>query len=563
MNPMTEVRDDGELVGVIILAADQAAREVGRRPLEQLLAGPATGDILGKYGSQIADAAREVSEMTRNWATHVPWDELAELDTPGTGDASGDAGHDRVVATLRTFLIERYPQVRADLVDMWEPTHAQVTMDPDEEYALDKNTYDFFRPVGRDLLKRTDEFHDWVQARRRTETWQYSRVLEQAPGSVAVITNDRYRRTRGINFNSQDYLSLSAHPAVREAAERALHDYGPHSAGSAMALGNTRISDEVESALGEMLHMEHITLFPTGWAAGFGAVVGLVRPEDHVVMDRLAHACLQQGARAATRNVRRYDHLNIEAVRQHLEEIRSRDARNGILVVTDGLFSVDADWPDLVTLQDICHRYEATLLVDVAHDLGSMGPEGSGVIGMQQMLGKVDLVMGAFSKTFASNGGFLASHSPAVKQYVKMFGGSHIFSNALSPVQTAVVLKAAQIIRSPEGDELRGRLFMTIDALRDELTNRGLTCMGMPSPIVPLLIGNEKLARIANRLLFDRGVLAFMVEFPVTPTGASRFRLQVQAAHRPEEARDAARIIDAAIAGSRAYLSSAFGSGLV
>jgi glycine C-acetyltransferase/8-amino-7-oxononanoate synthase len=141
-----------------------------------------------------------------------------------------------------------------------------------------------------------------------------------------------------------------------------------------------------------------------------------------------------------------------------------------------------------------------------------------------------------------------------------MFSGSHFFSNALSPVQTAVVREAARIIRSPEGDELRARLFTAIHALRDELTGRGLTCMGEPSPIVPLLIGNEKLARTANRLLFDRGVLAFMVEFPVTPTGSSRFRLQVQAGHRPEEAREAARIIEGAIADSRAYLSSAFGS---
>ena len=182
---------------------------------------------------------------------------------------------------------------------------------------------------------------------------------------------------------------------------------------------------------------------------------------------------------------------------------------------------------------------------------------------MQELLGKVDLVMGAFSKSFASNGGFLASNSPAVKQYVKMFGGSHFFSNALSPVQTAVVLKAAQIIRSPEGDELRGRLFQAIDALRDELDRARADLHGLRRrPIVPLLIGNEKLARTANRLLFDRGVLAFMVEFPVTPTGSSRFRLQVQAAHQPEEAREAARIIDRSLTDARAYLSSAFGSDL-
>jgi len=327
-----------------------------------------------------------------------------------------------------------------------------------------------------------------------------------------------------------------------------------------MVLGNTRISDELEASLGELVRAEQVTLFPTGWAAGFGAMVGLVRQEDHVLIDRLAHSCLQQGARATTRNVVRYEHLNVDEVRRHLVDIRRRDSRNGILVVTDGLFSVDADWPDLVTLQRVCREHDATLLVDVAHDLGSMGPGGTGVLGMQDVLGDIDIVMGAFSKTFCSNGGFVASASPALKQYLKMFGGSHMFSNALSPVQTAVVLAASRIIRSAEGDLLRSRLHAAVTALRDELTGHGLTCMGEPSPIVPLLIGNEKLARIANRLLFDRGVLAFMVEFPVTPTGSSRFRLQVQANHEPDEARAAARIIADAITDARTYLSSAFGS---
>ncbi|MFC8851292.1 MULTISPECIES: aminotransferase class I/II-fold pyridoxal phosphate-dependent enzyme [unclassified Micromonospora] len=509
-------RDDGELIEAILDAA--------RR-----------GDV-----ETMVRTAAEVSEMTRNWATHIPWDDLATL------DASGADGE--------------FARVVADLTEMWEPAHLRNPVDPDEEYALDKNAYDFYRPAGRNLLVRTEDFYGWVQARRRTETWQYSRVLEAAPDSVAQITNDLGKRTRGINFNSQDYLSFNTHPAIREAAARAMRDYGPHSAGSPMVLGNTRISDELEVALGELVGLEHVTLFPTGWSAGFGAIVGLVRQSDHVVIDRLAHSCLQQGARAATRNVVRYEHLNVEAVRQHLVEIRSHDSRNGILVVTDGLFSVDADWPDLVTLQRVCREHDATLLVDVAHDLGAMGPGGTGVSGMQNLLGEVDIVMGAFSKTFCSNGGFVASNSPALKQYVKMFSGSHFFSNALSPVQTAVVREAARIIRSAEGDELRARLFTAIHALRDELTGRGLTCMGEPSPIVPLLIGNEKLARTANRLLFDRGVLAFMVEFPVTPTGSSRFRLQVQAGHRPEEAREAARIIEGAIADSRAYLSSAFGS---
>ncbi|MEN3585331.1 MULTISPECIES: aminotransferase class I/II-fold pyridoxal phosphate-dependent enzyme [unclassified Streptomyces] len=544
-------RTDEELVALVLETADRALEDLADPPPADPATHPETRRRLSRAAREIGEAAGEVSEMMTNWATHVPWEDLADL-------ALGDPPDPDA---LRRFLTDVYPEARPGLADLVEPAHLRITADPDEEYALDKQAYDFYRPAGRDLLRRTEEFHGWVEARRRTETWQYSRLLEAAPGSIAEISNDVGRRARGVNFNSQDYLSLNAHPAIREAAARALRDYGPHSAGSPMVLGNTRLSDALEESLGRLVGLEHVTLFPTGWSAGFGSITALVRQEDWVVIDRLAHSCLQQGARAASRNVIRYEHLNVEEVRRHLGEIRRRDPRNGILVVTDGLFSVDADWPDLLALQEACHAHDATLLVDVAHDLGSMGPGGSGVLGLQGLIGKVDLVMGAFSKTFASNGGFLASRTPAVKQYAKMFGGPHFFSNALSPVQTAVVLEASRIVADPEGDRLRARLFAAIDALREALTTRGLECLGSPSPIVPLLIGNEKLARTANRLLFDRGVLAFMVEFPVTPAGSARFRLQVQAAHEPEEAREAASVIAASVEDARRHLSSAFGMG--
>ena len=135
------------------------------------------------------------------------------------------------------------------------------------------------------------------------------------------------------------------------------------------------------------------------------------------------------------------------------------------MVITEGLFSMESDAPDLAAFQEACREYGATLLVDVAHDLGAMGPGGGGVMAVQGLVGKVDLVMGSFAKTFASNGGFLASHSPAVKQFAKYYGNPHMFSNALSPVQAAVVSEAIRIVRSPEGDELRARLL----ALRERL----------------------------------------------------------------------------------------------
>jgi glycine C-acetyltransferase len=548
-------REDDELIADLLEHARAAVETSRARSADEAATDPALQLELRKHCQLMATTADEISESFRNWATHVPWDQIASL------RGGADSTDVRLPADWK-FTQLQLPALVSALEELTTPSYLNEETNEVETFALDKNPYDFYRPAGANLLRRTDDYYAWVEARRNTELWQYSRTLEASPSNVSALRNDLGRLAKGINYNSQDYLSLNTHPAVRAAVREAIDEFGPHSAGSPMVLGNTHYSNSLEQSLAELTQMEHVMLFPTGWAAGFGSIVGLVRQDDHVVLDRLAHACLQQGARAATRNLVRYEHLNVDAARDAVRDIRSRDAHNGILVVTDGLFSVDSDQCDLRKLQEYCHEYDATLLVDTAHDLGSMGPGGTGVLGLQGMLGKVDLVMSSFSKVFASNGGFLASHSPSVKQYVKMFSGTHLFSNALSAPQAAAVLQATRIVRSPEGETLRGKLFLAINALRDELTRLGLTCMGEPSPIVPLLIGNEKLARVAHRLVFERNVLAFMVEFPIAPTGASRFRLQVQASHTPEQGREAARVFAEVLGEAKRYLSSAFGAGL-
>ena len=170
------------------------------------------------------------------------------------------------------------------------------------------------------------------------------------------------------------------------------------------------------------------------------------------------------------------------------------------------------------------------------------------------MLGKIDLVMGAFSKTFASNGGFVASASRAVKRQLQLFAGPHLFSNALSPVQAAAVLAALRIVTGSEGESLRTALLSNAVALRAGLAETGLRCMGRPSAIVPVWIGGEAVARLAGRTLAQDGVHANAVEFPGVPLGAARLRLQVMASHRPQQLRQGARLVGAAVNGAGAAL---------
>ncbi|QDE67707.1 aminotransferase class I/II-fold pyridoxal phosphate-dependent enzyme [Myxococcus xanthus] len=412
----------------------------------------------------------------------------------------------------------------------------------------------YSQPTGPDLLGRTEPFFEWQESRRQAGLWPYSRSLEAAPKAECGVRSETGAARQGLNFGSQDYLSLSTHPAVVEAAQRAIQDYGLHSAGSAMLGGNTTPSLMLEKALAEHLQTPHVALFSTGWGAGFGVIAGLVRPDDHVVLDALSHACLQQGAAAATTNVSRVPHLNNRAMRRKLQEIRARDTQNAVLVVTEGLFSMDSDVPRIEELQSICREYGAALLVDVAHDLGAMGPRGTGSLGVQGLLGKVDLVVGAFSKTFASNGGFVATRSPAVRQFIRIMGGPHIFSNALLPMQAAVVLESLRIVRSEEGDALRAKARENILALRGAFEARGVTCLGEPSNVVPVQVGDAKVARLASKKVFDRDIFANLVEYPAVRLRETRFRMQVMASHTLEQVQRAADGVCDSIDEARAEL---------
>jgi glycine C-acetyltransferase len=411
----------------------------------------------------------------------------------------------------------------------------------DQDEVFTKHLGMFIDPAGAHLTERTKGLGQWLAARTQLSTWPYARALEQAPTPTTRIRSQNNRLVEGYNFGSQDYLGLSQHATIRDAAVRALVQFGPHAAASPMLQGNTQLSRRLESELAELVNMDHVLLFPTGWAAGFGVIVGLVRAGDHIVIDQLAHACLMQGARAATTNVRLFHHNDAVELRRKLRRIRDKDTTNAILVVSEGLFSMDSDSPDIAALQEVCSEYSAVLMMDVAHDLGAQGPGGTGQIGLQNMLGKVDLVMGSFSKTFSSNGGFVATHDLSVKQYLGIYGGSHTYSNAISPVQCGIVLEAMRIVRSAEGEQLRARSRRNIQQLREGFAAQGLECLGQPSNVVPVTVGDERLAKWTSRYLEENGLIANLVEYPAVARNRARFRFQIMASHTPEQ-------IDTAIA---------------
>jgi len=419
----------------------------------------------------------------------------------------------------------------------------EVPMDlhhPDAEpfvpdIALESVPADFIRGSGANLLRRWDDHQSYWDARAAADVDPYGRSMLTATGPEGRARTRAGTALAGVNFASQDYLSLSAHPAVREAAIRAVRDWGVHSAGSLALQGGTAPLLALERRIAEFCRCDEAIVFPTGWGAGYGVIRALVRPDDHVIIDAVAHACLQEGARAATKNVHLFPHRSNDAVERRLARLRADSADAGILVVTETLFSMDSDVPDLVGLQALCDRYGATLLVDVAHDLGAIGPDGQGFLGEQGMLGGVDVVMGSFSKTFASNGGFVASSARGLKQGLRVFAGPLLFSNALSPVQAATVMAALDIIQSPEGASRRRRLLDNVDTLRASLQRHDFQVIGVPSAIVPVILGEMRSARLMTRDALEAGGLVNLVEHPAVSRNSCRWRLQVMADHTPDQ----------------------------
>lgn len=394
---------------------------------------------------------------------------------------------------------------------------------------------DFQAPSGADLLGRVESFFNRQNLRRDNGVLPPFRATPTAPDTAGHAGNDGVDGIASINFAAQDYLGLSAHDAIKQVAKEVVERYGVHGAGLPTLVGRTSPSIALERKIAAFLEMEEAVLFPSGWAAGFGVIKGLVRPADHVVLDNLSHGSLQEGAKAVTRNIHRFRHLDAEHCRRRLAKIRAKDTTNGIMVVTEGLFSMESDAPDLAAMQEICNEFDATLVVNVAHDLGCLGEDGRGQIGIQKMLGKIDIVIGSFSKTFASNGGFVACRNRAVKEYLRFTTGPATLSNALSAVQAAVVLKAFEIVQSNEGRALRSALMHNALSLRRRLRTACVDYHGDPSAIVCIKIGSEGMARLVGRNLAEFGLVADPVEFPAVPRGTARIRMQVTAGHSEQD----------------------------
>lgn len=405
---------------------------------------------------------------------------------------------------------------------------------------------DYAVPSGRDVELRCEPLAAWVESSR--QLFQFFRCHEGGVTTRCKVTTFDGATYEGINFGSQDYLGLTQNDRIRLAAADAIATLGTHSAGSEPMGGGLRIGKLLEAELSEFIQFPNVVLFPTGWAAGYGAIKGLVRPDDRIVMDALSHDCLQQGARAATSNVSIFPHNDVVAAERRIARARAASADDAVFVITESLFSMDSDVPDLVKLIDACRRHDAYLILDVAHDLGAVGARGLGALEDQGVLNGVDCIIGSFSKTFASMGGFVATRSLGTELYIRGFSGAYTFSNYLMPPQIAAVREALRTVRGPDGQELRAQTLKNSIILREALARKGVGVYGLPSPIVITRVGDEQAARRAYLECLQNGLILNCIEYPACRRGEARLRLQLSPYHTENELLNVAETIARALA---------------
>ncbi len=422
------------------------------------------------------------------------------------------------------------------------------------EGVLTKGQMRYFNPRSEYILDRYQDLEGWY--RRRLEAGVMSHFLKVVgdPDVEATVRDLAGREFTGINLSTVDYMGLSNHPKLKQAAIETLTNKRLHSINTGPLLGNSPESGALQKEIAQHLGHEYSILFPTGWAASFSGVAGVARKDDIVLVDEYAHQSLKQGAYASCDNVVKFKHLSNMEVRSKLEAIRSDNPTQGVLVVTEGLYSMDGDAPDIKELLDICKKHNAALLVDICHDLGCTGKDGKGTLGDQGVLGDPDLiVVGAFSKTLSTNGGYLTTSNLGVVFSTCSFAGPYTYSTSLSPTQIAIAREGLKLVASKEGEERRAKLMSNINVARQRAKMHNIDVYGTPSPIVSLHVGSENIARLACAKAFRMGVVTTILEYPVVARGKARFRMSMSPEHEHETLIKAVDIIAESIVWAKEY----------
>ncbi len=353
--------------------------------------------------------------------------------------------------------------------------------------------------------------------------YPYFKPISESEDTLVVIDGQKK-----VMMGSNNYLGLTHHPRVLEAAKSALERYGSGCTGSRFLNGTLDLHELLESRLAEFFGKEAALVFSTGYQANLGLISCLVGRGDVVLLDKLDHASIVDGAKMSYGETQRFHHADLA----QLERLLQRNADKGVMIIVDGVYSMEGDIADVPNLLKMAQRYGAALAVDDAHSVGVLGPKGDGTAAHFGLTDEVDIVVGTFSKSLASIGGFVAG-SESVIHYLKHHSRPLIFTAALPPANTAGVLAALEVmIAEPHR---RDRLWENTRRLQEGLRSLGFDIGPTQTPIVPVLIGPLDKTFMFWRRLFDAGVFTNPVVPPAVPPSECRLRTSLMATHTAEQ----------------------------
>ena len=356
------------------------------------------------------------------------------------------------------------------------------------------------------------------------------------PATLRLNGKIYFKHKEYVDFSSNDYLGLSSHPKLKEAAIKAINKFGVSSCASRLLSGDTEIFHALEDAVARFKEKEAALIFNSGYQANVGIISALFRKEDVIFSDRLNHASIIDGILLSGARFFRFQHNNPE----HLESLlkKERNKFKKALIVSESIFSMDGDRAPLKELARLKEKYNCQMMVDEAHATGIFGEKGSGVVEEEGLSSQVDLVMGTFSKALAGFGAYLAA-SRDIVDYLVNVCRSFIYSTALPPAIIACNLVSLELVR--EEAQRRKTLLSHAELVRTKLKEQGLSVLGV-SQIIPIILGDNLRAVEFAAKLQEKGFWALAVRPPTVPQGQARLRLSLSYDHDMENLN---RLIDA------------------
>ena len=373
-----------------------------------------------------------------------------------------------------------------------------------------------------------------LEAAREADLLPYFRLIESEAGPLMDVEG-----AEKVMLGSNNYLGLTGDERVKQAARDALERYGTGLTGSRFLNGTTPLHVELERELADWMGSDDVIVFTTGHQANVGCLGTILGPSDTVICDSADHASILDGVKISGAKLRPFRHNQMPKLERMLE--RAADDGGGVLVVVDGVFSMEGDLCDLPAIVELCQRYGARLMVDEAHAVGVLGARGAGACELFGLEDEVDLRMGTFSKSLASCGGFIAG-SDEVIDFLRVSSRPFIFTASAVPAAVGAALGALRVIRA-DGPELMARLLANAAYLRQGFRDLGLRVIDpgkladgteANTPVVPVMVGEDWQAVLFWKALFDAGVYTNVALHPAVPPGGALLRTSVMATHERE-----------------------------